>query len=157
MNIETIEMTDPIADFRGKYDFLSNFFDALIEMDGAEYPTNEHAFQAAKTHDYELRRRVRNAKSPSEAKQMGRKLKRREDWFDVSLQIMEALVRQKFVRYADLGKKLVETGDAVLIEGNNWNDRFYGCVYDTHKNEWVGENHLRKILMKIREELQNVS
>ena len=67
---------------------------------------------------------------------------------------METLIRQKFTRYPELGNKLLETGDAKLIEGNNWNDRFYGAVYDTNRNEWMGENHLGKLLMKIREELK---
>ena len=85
---------------------------------------------------------------------MGRKIKRRSDWFDVSLVVMETLVRQKFTRYPELKSKLLETGNAKLIEGNNWNDRFYGAVYDTNRSEWMGENHLGKILMKVREELK---
>ena len=140
--------------FRGPHDFLSNFYAADVELEGAEYPTIEHAFQAAKSLDYAERRAVKNAKTASEAKRMGRKIKRRTDWFDVSLIIMETLVRQKFTRYPELKSKLLETGDAKLIEGNNWNDRFYGAVYDTNRNEWMGENHLGKILMKVREELK---
>lgn len=143
-----------ISVFRGPHDFLSNFYAADVELEGAEYPTIEHAFQAAKSLDYAERRAVKNAKSASEAKRMGRKIKRRTDWFDVSLEIMETLVRQKFTRYPELKNKLLETGDAKLIEGSNWNDRFYGAVYDTNRNEWMGENHLGKILMKVREELK---
>ena len=147
-------MNDEISAFRGPHDFLSNFYAADVEFDGAEYPTIEHAFQAAKSLDFGQRRTIKNAKSASEAKRMGRKIKRREDWFDVSLEVMEALVRQKFTRYPELKSKLLETGDAILIEGNNWNDRFYGAVYDTNRNEWMGENHLGKILMKVRDELK---
>ena len=143
-----------ISAFRGLHDFLSNFYAADVEFEGAEYPTIEHAFQAAKSLDFAERRTIKNAKSASEAKRMGRKIKRREDWFDVSLNVMESLVRQKFTRYPELKSKLLETGDAILIEGNNWNDRFYGAVYDTNRNEWMGENHLGKILMKVREELK---
>ena len=143
-------MTEPITDFRGDYAFLSNFYDAPVEMDGAEYPTIEHAFQAAKTHDFAKRRTVRDAATPSAAKRMGRRIKRREDWFDVSLEIMKTLVSQKFTRYPELGEKLLATSDAELIEGNNWNDRFYGAVYDTTKEAWIGENHLGRILMEVR-------
>lgn len=147
-------MTEPITDFRGEYAFLSNFYAAPVEMDGAEYPTIEHAFQAAKTMDYAKRRTIREAQSPTTAKRMGRRIKRREDWFDVSLEIMKTLVKQKFTRDPELGEKLLATGDAELIEGNNWNDRFYGAVYDTTKNEWTGENHLGRILMEVRAELR---
>ena len=143
-----------ISAFRGPHDFLSNFYAADVEFEGAEYPTIEHAFQAAKSLDFAERRAVKNAKTASEAKRMGRKIKRRTDWFDVSLVVMETLVRQKFTRYPELKSKLLETGDAKLIEGNNWNDRFYGAVYDTNRSEWMGENHLGKILMKVREELK---
>ena len=148
-------MTEPITDFRGDYAFLSNFYAAPVEMDGAEYPTVEHAFQAAKTHDYAKRRTIREAQSPTTAKRMGRRIKRREDWFDVSLAIMKELVSQKFTRYRELGEKLLATGDAALIEGNNWNDRFYGAVYDTTQEAWVGENHLGQILMEVRAELRD--
>jgi N-glycosidase YbiA len=149
------EMVDAITDFRGDYAFLSNFYAVPVEMDGAEYPTIEHAFQAAKTHDYDRRRALRMAETPSAAKRMGRRLKRRDDWFDVSLEIMETLVRQKFTHYPELRDKLLATGDAALIEGNNWNDRFYGAVWDSNQNAWVGENHLGRILMKVRDELRS--
>ncbi len=146
-----------IADFRGTYDFLSNFYSTEVEYEGASYPTIEHAFQAAKSLDYAERRAIKAAGSPGIAKRMGRKIKRRTDWFDVSLVIMEMLVKQKFTRYPELKTKLLDTGNTTLIEGNNWNDRFYGCIYDDKRNEWVGENHLGKILMKVREELQHES
>jgi ribA/ribD-fused uncharacterized protein len=146
-------MNEPIARFRDAYDFLSNFYPAPVEMDGLEFPTVEHAFQAAKTFDPEKRAAFQKAVTPAGAKQMGRRVQRREDWFDVSLSILEALVRQKFTRYPELARKLKATGDAPLIEGNTWNDRFYGCVWDKKQETWVGENHLGKILMKIRDEL----
>jgi len=148
-------MMDDITDFRGQYGFLSNFYRAAVTFDGAEYPTVEHAFQAAKTHDFAKRRIIRNAATPSEAKRLGRRLQRRDDWYDISLWVMEDLVRQKFTRYPELRHQLLETGSAVLIEGNNWNDRFYGAVWDSTREVWVGENHLGRILMKIRAELRN--
>ena len=40
-----------IDSFSGEYDFLSNFYSQEITYDGIKYPTNEHAFQAAKTLD----------------------------------------------------------------------------------------------------------
>lgn len=144
---------DTISDFRGDHDFLSNFYPAEIVFEGGTYPTVEHAFQAAKTPDYALRRKIRDAKSPSAAKAMGRKLKRRADWFSVSLAIMEDLVRYKFTHHADLRDKLIATGDAHLIEGNNWGDEFYGCVWDGKTSSWRGENHLGRILMKVRDGL----
>lgn len=49
--------------------------------------------------------------------------------------------------YDDLKAKLLETGDAELVESNWWHDYFWGVCNGR------GENHLGKILMKIRAEL----
>jgi ribA/ribD-fused uncharacterized protein len=147
-------MPEAISDFRGDYAFLSNFYPSPVSLDGVDYPTVEHAFQAAKTFDNSIRLSILNAGTPGQAKRMGRRLKRREDWYQVSLVIMEQLVREKFTRYPNLKELLLQTGDAELIEGNNWNDRFYGAIWDSKKSEWVGENHLGRVLVKIRDELR---
>jgi len=61
---------------------------------------------------------------------------------------METLLRDKFTRHADLRILLLDTGDRELVEGNTWDDRFWGVC------EGVGENHLGRLLMKIRAELR---
>uniref|UniRef100_UPI00345E83CD NADAR domain-containing protein n=1 Tax=uncultured Duncaniella sp. TaxID=2768039 RepID=UPI00345E83CD len=48
-----------------------------------------------------------------------------------------------------LAEKLIATGDAELVEGNYWHDTVWGVC------DGVGENHLGKILMRVREELKN--
>jgi len=63
------------------------------------------------------------------------------------MQMMEELLRLKF-ESPELRKLLLETGEHELIEGNNWGDRFWGVV------DGVGDNHLGKLLMKIRAELR---
>jgi len=62
--------------------------------------------------------------------------------------IMTELVRQKFTRHVDLKQKLLETGNAKLIEGNHLGDKFFGVC------NGIGENWLGKILMQIREEIK---
>ena len=37
-----------ITRFHGEYRFLSNFYPVKVEYDGVQYPTVEHAYQAAK-------------------------------------------------------------------------------------------------------------
>jgi predicted NAD-dependent protein-ADP-ribosyltransferase YbiA (DUF1768 family) len=81
------------------------------------------------------------------AKRYGKIVVMRPDWNDVRLAIMEDLVRQKFLT-SSMERLLLSTGDAELIEGNYWGDTFWGVC------RGVGENHLGKILMKIREELK---
>lgn len=134
--------------FDGDYNFLSNFYEHQVLFDGKLYPTNEHAFQAAKTFDEKEREKIRMAETPSRAKFLGRKVKLRDDWEDVKVQIMYEICLEKF-KDESLKEKLLNTEDKILIEGNTWNDDFWGKC--TEK----GQNNLGKILMKIRSELKN--
>lgn len=58
----------------------------------------------------------------------------------------------KFSQNPELMELLIATDNALLVEGNKWNDRYWGVDVRTG----VGRNHLGKILMKIRSE-QNVT
>lgn len=138
---------EQITLFRGDFAFLSNFQKCLVEFDGDIYPTVEHAFQAAKTFDKEERKKILAVASPVIAKRIGRRLKLREDWEDVKCDIMLELLKSKFTD-SELKEKLLATGDAELIEGNNHGDRFWGQV------NGVGMNMLGKLLMDVRKSLQ---
>lgn len=69
------------------------------------------------------------------------------NWNEVKLHIMEHFVHLKFFVDRVLGCSLIATGNAQLIEGNTWNDKFWGVC------DGEGENHLGKILMKVRDDL----
>ncbi len=138
----------PILAFAGDHDFLSNFSFSSVHWEGVSYPTVEHAFQAAKTLDPEERRRVRAASSPAGAKRIGRRVTLRKDWESVKVSIMEQLVREKFTAHLELRERLLATGGRELVEGNTWNDTFWGVC------RGKGKNHLGKILMKVRTELR---
>lgn len=140
-----------IKEFVGPYRFLSNFYvPAEVVLDGVMYPTVEHAYQAAKTYDLSNRKRIEFAASPGQAKSLGRKLKLRSDWEQVKLDIMEDLVRQKFSSNPYLKRLLLVTDEDYLQEGNTWGDRFWGV--DLRSD--VGENHLGRILMRVRDKLR---
>jgi N-glycosidase YbiA len=136
-----------IEEFQREYRFLSNFWPALVEFDGDIYPSVEHAYQAAKTLDLKDRKWIRESETPGIAKKRGRHVTIRSDWDSVKLSIMETLLREKFMLNASLKEKLLATGDAHLIEGNKWKDTFWGIC------NGVGQNHLGKLLMKIRAEI----
>ena len=139
-----------ITEFQGTYRFLSNFWklDRGVVLDGLLYPTVEHAYVAAKTIDPAERERVLVCEKPGQAKRLGRTFTLRDDWEEVRLGIMEDLLRQKFTNNGGyLRDKLLQTRNAILEEGNHWGDHFWGVC------DGVGENHLGKILMKIRGEL----
>lgn len=144
-------MSTKIIDrFIGKNYFLDNFYPSNCIYDGERYATTEHAFQAAKSLDPRTRVLVALCNTPAEAKAFGRNIKPlREDWDQVKVSVMEEILRSKFTRHDDLRQKLLETGDAILIEGNNHRDRFWG----QYKGE--GKNMLGTLLMKLREEFRN--
>ncbi len=140
------EMT-VIDSFSGEHRFLSNFFPCDMDVAGVRYPTLEHAFQAEKTTVSAEREIVRAAKTPGQAKALGRRVTLREGWNEMRVDVMRELLRIKFSSKV-LRAELLATGDAKLVEGNHWNDRFWGVC------KGKGENWLGKLLMELREELR---
>ena len=130
--------------FRGVLAFCSNMHPAPV----FGYATVEHAFVAAKTLDERERARVRAEPDPRAAKRLGRRLTLRPGWEQIKLSVMETLVREKFTRHPALAAQLLATGDLELVERNHWRDTFWGV------SDGRGENHLGRILMKVRSELQ---
>lgn len=137
-----------IDKFDNEFAFLSNFYSSPIVYEGIEYPTVEHAFQAAKTFDFDQRKLIAAADTPGRAKRLGRTVSLRSDWEQVKDGIMEELVRLKFQSSTSLCLQLRSTGEKELIEGNWWNDTYWGVC------NGVGRNQLGKTLMKIREEIK---
>lgn len=139
-----------IASFRGAHGFLSNFalLDPPIRYEGIVYTSTEAAFQAAKTLDLDERKVIAKL-SPGQSKKMGSLVKLRPDWEAVKLQVMYDVNWQK---YCDLkfAAKLLATAGHELVEGNDWGDTYWGVCRGI-----VGDNHLGKILMRIRDELQD--
>lgn len=147
-------MREPIERFTEEYRFLSNFYPSRITVvvpcwkdtnTQCYADTVEHAYQAAKTLDPEDYLHVISAPDPGSAKRRGRGIDIRPDWEDVKLGYMNEYVRAKF-RIPELAEKLLATGDRELIEGNSWKDTYWGVC------NGVGENHLGRILMTIRDE-----
>ena len=135
-----------INSFDGKYAFLSNYYDNPVTYNGLTYLNNEAAFHAQKTLDLE-ERKLFTTLQPGKAKRLGRKIKLRSDWEDVKVNIMYEICKCKFTQNNILRQMLIDTGDKILVEGNYWNDTFWGVC------NGVGENNLGIILMKIRGEI----
>ena len=142
-----------INQFNGPHAFLSNFHPSPIHFEGIDYPTVEHAFQAAKSNDPETRRTIAAKNTPGQAKRAGGRRGIIKDfdfaaWEAKKVQVMTHLVRLKF---ADPGLRaqLQATGNQPLIEGNTWNDTFWGVNLATGN----GKNHLGLILQQIRSEI----
>jgi len=133
-----------INSFTGPYHWLSNFYPCSVYLDGLEYLSVEHAYQAAKFHpDF---RSVFWGGSAGRAKRNGKlTLGKLPDWRENKVRTMKHLLEQKFST-KELQQKLIDTGDQELVEGNHWGDTFWGVC------NGVGENNLGKLLMGVRQE-----
>ena len=145
-----------INNFSGDYSFLSNFYISpimyfvdLVEME-IPFPSSENAYQFAKIEPNEVTINIISEFqlcTPGQSKRKGQKLKIRKNWDEIKFSIMEKILRSKF-EDDFLCYKLLATDNQELVEGNNWGDRIWGVCNGT------GSNHLGKILMKIRKDLQ---
>lgn len=142
----TANHVQQISEFNGEFRFLSNFYNAPVLFNGIRYRNTEAAFQAQKQPE---RAQEFADLPPNHAKSLGRKLKLRADWERVKQQVMLELTRAKYTQNQFLAERLLATGNAELIEGNYWNDTYWGVC------RGVGRNELGKILMQVRDELRN--
>jgi ribA/ribD-fused uncharacterized protein len=137
-----------IDKFTDQHAFLSNFYPAPVrgyEDTDVEYPTVEHAYQAAKTLSEGERMMIRACSTPGKAKRMGQRITIRPDWLKRRNGVMLALVGKKFHPGSQLWDKLVATGIEELVEGNNWGDTYWGIC------NGVGQNVLGRQLMYLRD------
>lgn len=141
-----------IYEFRGDYGWLSNFYPCKVTYRHSEFDSVEQAYMFAKndTSGDWLEFCLNNP--PAICKAQSKLIKIRDDWDSVKLEIMELLLEQKFNK-EPFKSKLIATGNRNIIEGNYWNDSFWGI--DLKVNPNYGENHLGRIIMKIRDNLKN--
>ena len=154
-----------IEKFEGRWRFLSNFHPCEIEHQGITYPSVEHYYVAMKCNSSQyfngnqytvgdFREIIARTVSAAVVKKMGQQMKVRSDWDEKKLDFMNWGVREKF-KNEDLKELLISSEDMHIIEGNFWHDVFWGqCSCDKCKGK--GENHLGKILMKVRDEIKGV-
>ena len=140
------DFPDTINRFKGEYDFLSNWYPCHIVWEGLEYHSAETAFQASKCKD-EKERKVFAGCSTDKAVLKGKDLIPYPGWEEAQISIMESILQAKFEQNPALMRKLAETGNRVLLNGNNKQETFWGI--DLYS--WTGENHLGRIIMNIRE------
>ena len=134
--------------FMGDNLFLSNFYYCDITYKGITYKTSEAAFQAQKCPG---REKDFIDITPLKAKRLGKVVELRKDWESIKDNEMYNILQIKFAPGSKLAQQLIDTGDAILMEGTYWHDTYWGIDLDTG----MGKNKLGKILMQIREQLVN--
>jgi ribA/ribD-fused uncharacterized protein len=141
--------------FTGKYHDLSNFGETPFQWtgrDGVEryVATSEHVYQAEKLRSDEDSMDTLLAATPGRAKRLGRQHRMAPEMVadEGRINLMRRVLEAKFrpgMPWTDL---LLGTGEAELIEGNTWGDRFWGQM------NGQGQNWLGKLLMERRTALR---
>ncbi len=127
------------------YGFLSNFHPAPVVLAGETWPTTEHYYQAQKSADPQVQSAIRQAKTPGDAKELGRTVTLLpDDWTTRRDDVMLAALRAKFTQHPELAAMLLATGDAPLVEHTR-HDAYWGDGGDGS-----GRNRLGELLMQVR-------
>lgn len=126
---------------------LSNMHVALFSVDGKQYQSVEHYFQACKAATEWEHEMVRTATTPIEAKRLGRQVRLRPDWDEVKLAVMQTGLTEKFRQDFVLGRLLLSTGNRPIHEDS------------PHDSEWgwmngEGQDLLGLLLNEIRQLLR---
>lgn len=130
-------------------DPLSSFASYSFELDGFEWPSVEHYFQAMKFKDLSYQNKIRRAASPAQARKLGRTRLRkiRSDWRNVREVVMTRATYIKCLSHKEILNGLLDTKDLKLVENSQY-DYFWGCGRDRR-----GNNAFGKVLMGVRSKL----
>lgn len=146
-----------IIEFSSKsesYKEFSNFHIASFTVDGQEWKSVEHYFQAQKfPSSPDLQTEIRLAKTPTLAKRLGKRKSPhfRLDWNTVREEIMLKALKAKFNQNTDLANLLKGTSNKELKE-KAWWDSYWG----TGRNG-KGKNRMGILLSLIRNDLNTTN
>lgn len=157
--------TDTHVRFYGYPSKFSNFHRTRIQMNGRVFSSAEQAFQffkADRRGDRDTAGRILRESHPVVIKRLARHLAPRNEQEErTDLDIMYAVVKNKFQQNTVLREALLQTTNLDIVECNPY-DKFYSCglglQHPTHDNPnptYPGRNHLGKIMQTIRRELRD--
>lgn len=148
-------MSKDINSFNGENKIYSNFYPVIVQFEGLNYATVEHAYVAAKSTQFFFRKLIATlpANKAGLAKKRGRDIRLRKDWNEVQIDIMNELLGQKF-NQEPFRSKLIATGDAKFIEGNYWHDNHWGDCKCMSCESIEGQNWLGRLIMAIRSDFE---
>lgn len=145
---------DPVFFYPKEFYPFDNFSAFQVEWRDVLWPTVEHAYQAAKFMGVssDVVELIKNARSPHDAQKIANeyKVQRVTDWNEIKVGIMKEINRCKIDQHPYVLKKLLESGNRIIIE-DSWRDSEWG--WGENRN---GENLLGKLWMELREEYRAV-
>lgn len=136
------------------YGAFSNLYRRVIHLEGHDFPTAEHAYQAGKPIKESVREWLLSAPTPALVAMAAHGLYTWDivpDWSRIKIERMRCVLRAKFTQHEDLRALLLSTGNARLVES--------GHTDNSVNREWgevngKGQNKLGVLLMDLREELR---
>lgn len=155
-----------ISTFRGKYHFLSNFYTLAnpIIWETIRFPTSEHLFVAYKTMSLEDRIWISTLPTPGAAKAAGSprgyqgdRITLRGDWeheyngAPIKVHVMRMVLLFKYQSNPILIRWLCATHPQQLVEGNKWNDNYWGNCTCPKCIHIPGQNLLGRLHMEHRD------
>ena len=152
---------------KGEYRNFSNMSGHRIDVDGTQFPTVEHYFQAMKAKEFkddEIYEKIVKAKSAKAVKALGKKVKGfiTEIWESKRDEVMRTGIKAKFVQHPELRKQLQETDQKMIGEADARNT-YWGIgtsmasEKSKHPSKWRGQNKIGRILMDLRKQFQGES
>lgn len=162
MNQDGYRLTDDYVLFWGSE--FSNFYPCKIVYDNKEFISSEQLFMWCKAHcfqDHESEELILAARTPKEAKALGRKVKNFDDvrWSKVRSGYMRWCVYEKFNQNKKLQDLLLKVGkNRHFVEGSPY-DKIWGVGIHymepdiEEEYNWKGENLLGKALDLVYDEL----
>ena len=147
---------------KGEFRNFSNMSSHKITVEGTEYSSVEHYYQAKKAEkfDKESLEKILKAKSTKAVKALGKKIKNfnQVEWDKSKYEIMQQGINAKFTQYPELRKQLQETGDRKIgyADARNvyWGIGSSESVEKSkHPEKWRGKNMIGHILMEIRDDI----
>ena len=156
---EIVQVYDPncvtetaVYFYTPRYYAFDSFSAFAVELWDKVFPTAEHAYQWKKfnfseSSTAELIFAARSARDTKVVADL-HKDEVSPEWDKVKLSIMEEILRAKLIQHEKVGALLLETVGKDIIE-NSPTDSFWGIG-----ENGTGENHLGKLWMKLRTELE---
>lgn len=171
MNKSYPELMRDIAIYKNHVAFwgspLSNFYSCEFTFDNTVWKSSEQCFMAMKAKffkDKETYNQILEAKTPKEAKRLGRLVKNFNNdlWDNEKDSIMFKILKEKFTQNDDLHDLLLNSKfmNKGFVEGSPF-DGIWGVKISwdnpsiDNKSSWKGENRLGKTLDKVRQYIIN--
>ena len=130
---------------------LASYSKHAFRLDGSDWPSVEHYYQAMKFDDRVIREQIRNAPHPAKAARIARRQRRRvrNGWDDVKEVYMTRACYIKSRTHTDVADALLGTGERPIIETSQY-DYYWGCGRDTR-----GRNVYGRVLTNVRQRLRD--